>query len=71
MKVKYATCEKCKEVITYECYSNSDTDFPKGEWIVHNSDITTGFDTPAEAQEWLNKRLAKKASRRDEGEEKE
>lgn len=54
MKTRFACCEICRHVVEYQEFDSGDTDFPRGEWLVHRDSITTGFRTAEAAQEWLD-----------------
>lgn len=52
MQTRYCACPKCGEVFEYHQDGNW-TDFPRGEFLVHQDYFTTGLKTPDEAMQWL------------------
>lgn len=53
MTTKYAVNYKTKEIIEYNIYNNSDTDFPRGDWLVDRDFILTGIETKENAEKYL------------------
>lgn len=52
-KIQWYCCSKCGIVESYKVYSDGDTSFPRGEFLVHQDFIVAGMNTKQEAQEWL------------------
>ena len=48
----YAVCFKCEHTISYAIHGDVTT-FQRGEWLVHQDHIVTGFKTDAKAKECL------------------
>jgi hypothetical protein len=61
--MRWFCCSECEHVQSYKEYPGGHNTFPRGEWIAHQDTITTGFKSREKAQEWLDKELAKKATR--------
>lgn len=50
---KFAVNYKTKEIIVYNIFSNGDTDFPRGTWLVDNESIITGIESKNKAEQFL------------------